>query len=68
MDGMAYAHAGIFAPGGVGGGRAASLSSAFVVSLVSVILFTGPLAELLKKGGWELPPPRSSGVVACQSE
>lgn len=32
------------------GGRAASLSSAFIVSIVSVILFTGPLKEHLQTG------------------
>jgi len=32
------------------GGRAASLSSAWIVSIVSVILFTGPLKEYLQTG------------------
>ncbi len=32
------------------GGRAASLSSAFIVSIVTVVLFTGPLKEYLQVG------------------
>lgn len=32
------------------GGRAASFSSAFIVSMVTVILFTGPIKEILRTG------------------
>lgn len=32
------------------GGRAASLATSFVVSIVAVVLFTGPLKEFLQKG------------------
>jgi hypothetical protein len=45
------------------GGRAASLSSAWIVSLVTVILFTGPVAEFLKKGSVSPAMWRTSAIM-----
>ncbi|MGE5552993.1 MAG: hypothetical protein ACM3XZ_03595 [Betaproteobacteria bacterium] len=45
------------------GGRAASLSSAFIVSIVTVILFTGPLKEQLLKGSVSAAMARMSAIM-----
>lgn len=44
------------------GGRAASLSSVFIVSIVSIILFTGPLKEYLETGSVS-PSMRGMSIV-----
>lgn len=46
------------------GGRAAALSSAFLVSILSVVLFTGPLKEYVQSGSISAAMGRMSVVLA----